>query len=99
MSRRAKLLTGCVFLVQFLFFAFIALHRFIDADEGSYLLAARLILQHKNPYLDFFYNQAPLLPYVYAAWIKLGGVSWRSAKIFAALLTALLGTLVYLDVL
>ena len=61
-------------------------------------MASRLILQQKRPYLDFFYNQAPLLPYVYAAWIKLAGVSWRSAKIFSALLTALLGTLVYLDV-
>ena len=57
-----------------------------------------LILLHKKPYVDFFYNQAPLLPYIYAAWMKLAGVSWRSAKLFAALLTAALGTLVYLDV-
>ena len=98
MSRGEKLIIGGAFLLQFLLFAFIALHRFIDADEGSYLLASRLILLHKVPYVDFFYNQAPLLPYDYAAWIKLAGVSWRSAKIFSALLTAVLGTLVYLDV-
>ena len=45
---------GGIFLLQFLLFAFIALHRFIDADEGSYLLASRLILFHKKPYIDFF---------------------------------------------
>jgi 4-amino-4-deoxy-L-arabinose transferase-like glycosyltransferase len=98
MNRGEEVFIGCVFLPQLLLFAFIALHRFIDADEGAYLLASRLILLHKKPYVDFFYNQAPLLPYIYAAWMKLAGVSWRSAKLFSALLTSVLGTLVYLDV-
>jgi hypothetical protein len=50
---------------------------------------------HKKPYLDFFYNQAPLLPYVYALWMKCSGISWSSARIFSALLTTLLGVLLY----
>ena len=99
MSRGAKFLVGCAFVLQLSVFAFVALHRFIDADEGSYLLASRLVLLHKKPYVDFFYNQAPLLPYAYAAWMRFAGVSWRSAKLFSALLTAVIGTLVCVDIL
>jgi dolichyl-phosphate-mannose-protein mannosyltransferase len=87
-----------VFLVQLAFFAFVALHRFIDGDEGFYLLASKLVLAHKKPYVDFFYNQAPLLPYVYGAWIKVVGATWTSAKVLPALLTAALGTLLVCDI-
>ena len=40
----------------------------IDADEGFYTTAARLVWESKTPYRDFFYQQAPLLPYLYS-WI------------------------------
>ena len=80
-----------VFLLQIAFFGFVALHRFIDGDEGSYLLASRLVLSHKTPYLDFFYNQAPLLPYAYAAWLKIAGISWHAGRMFSVVLSALLG--------
>lgn len=90
----AAIILAFVALVQGIFFAHVALHRFVDGDEGFYLLASRLVLEHKRPYLDFFYTQAPLLPYVYGLWMRFAGVTWISAKLFAALLTALLGTLV-----
>jgi hypothetical protein len=57
-------------LVQALFFIWVALHRFIGGDEGFFLLASRLVLMHKKPYLTFFYVHAPLLPYVYTLWMK-----------------------------
>ena len=83
-----------VFVLQGSFFSYIALHRFVDGDEGFYLVASRLVLLHRKPYLDFFYTQAPLLPYVYAIWLKVTGVSWVSAKVFSAILTSMLGTMV-----
>ena len=92
------LVPTALFLAQLAFFAFVALHRFIDADEGSYLLASRLVLHNKKPYLDFFYNQAPLLPYVYGSWLRCTQASWISGKILSAVLTSLLGTLLYVDV-
>ena len=95
MTRTAKLLLVPILLLQILFFVFMALHRFIDGDEGFYLLASKLVLMHKKPYLDFMYEQAPLLPYVYALWMKCFGISWNSVRIFSALLTTLLGTLLY----
>lgn len=78
---------------QLVFFSTVGDHRFIDGDEGAFLVAARLVLAHKTPYVDFFYQQAPLLPYVYAAFMKVGGVSWPAARNFCALLATILGTL------
>jgi len=95
MTRTAKLLVVPVVLLQLCFFLFVARHRLIDGDEGFYLLASRLVLEHKVPYLDFFYTQAPLLPYAYALWIKFTGVSWISARMLPGLLTTLLGLMIY----
>jgi hypothetical protein len=95
MTRTWKQLFLPIFLLQAGFFLFVSRHRFIDGDEGFYLLASQLVLRHKTPYLDFFYTQAPLLPYVYALWFKIAGLSWLSARTFAALQTAVLGGLIY----
>jgi 4-amino-4-deoxy-L-arabinose transferase-like glycosyltransferase len=95
MTRTAKLLLVPTLLLQILFFTFVARHRFLNGDEGFYLLASRLVLMHKKPYLDFFYQQAPLLPYIYALWMKCFGISWTSGRLFSSLLTAMLGALLY----
>ena len=95
MNRTRKLLFVPVFLFLLCFFRFVALHRFIAGDEGFYLLASRLVLQHKVPYLDFFYQQAPLLPYAYGLWMKLFGISWFSARGLSVTLTTILGLIIY----
>jgi len=95
MTRTAKLLLVPILALQMLFFIFIARHRLIGRDEGFYLLASRLVLTHQEPYVDFFFPQAPLLPCVYALWMKCTAASWASARTFSGLLTALLGTLLY----
>ena len=94
MTRTYKLLIP-IFFLQAGFFLFVSQHRFVDGDEGFYLLASRLVMQHKAPYLDFFYQQAPLLPYAYAAWFKFTGISWFAARVFSTLQTAVLGCLIY----
>ena len=98
MTRTAKWLVVAVVAVQLLTFAYVARHRFIDGDEGAYLLASRLVLVHKVPYHDFFWNQAPLLPYVYAGWMSGAGISWTAARWLCVLLTTLLGALLYLHI-
>ncbi len=63
----------------------LALTRRIDADEGYYLYAARLVLEGRLPYRDFFYPQMPLLPYFWAvAGIAPGGVGWLGGRVLAA---------------
>jgi 4-amino-4-deoxy-L-arabinose transferase-like glycosyltransferase len=95
MNRTCNLILLPVFGLLTCFFLFVAHHRFIDGDEGLYLLASRLVREHKAPYLDFFYPQAPLLPYAYGLWMKLFGISWFSARSFSATLTTILGLLIY----
>ncbi len=53
--------------------AYLAVQRPIDGDEGYYAMATRLVAEGRTPYLDFFYPQAPLLPYVYAPVVALFG--------------------------
>lgn len=95
MTRKAKLFWLIAILAQFALFLWIARVRFVDTDEGYYLLAAKLVLMHKRPYLDFFFQQAPLLPYVYALWLKCFHVTWDWARTLPVLLTAVLGLLLY----
>jgi hypothetical protein len=44
--------------------AFIRLGR-VNADEGWYLYASKLVYAGQSPYRDFAYTQTPLLPYIY----------------------------------
>ena len=44
---------------------FFILYGRINADEGWYLYASRLVYEGQRPYQDFAYTQTPLLPYVY----------------------------------
>lgn len=79
-----------------LLFYFLAGIRNVDGDEGLYLEAARLVAQGKKLYLDFFFQQMPLTPYLYAGWMKIFGFSLFSGRALSALLTALAGLAVLL---
>lgn len=64
-------LFAVVFSASLLYLAglfYYAAARPIDGDEGFYTSAARLVWEGKTPYKDFFFQQAPLLPYLYS-WI------------------------------
>ena len=85
-----------VVLLQLLFLVPLALDRLIAGDEGFYLIAAKEVSRGALPYIDFFYPQMPLLPFVYGSWMELFGASWKSARVLSALLTSLLGALLFL---
>jgi hypothetical protein len=59
--------------------------RFIDGDEGFYLMAARLVSDGKRLYADFFFPQMPLVPEVWGGWFALFGPGWRAGRLLAAL--------------
>ncbi|HPN33045.1 MAG TPA: glycosyltransferase family 39 protein [bacterium] len=75
-----------------------AVMRFVDADEGYYLLAARLIHNGERLYRDFFYTQAPGLPYLFSVLFNLPGSAWLYARIFAAGLNVVCGLVIYQQV-
>lgn len=52
----------------------------IDGDEGYYAAAAQLTADGARPYADYFYPQAPLLPYVYAPVVAVAGPSLRALR-------------------
>jgi Dolichyl-phosphate-mannose-protein mannosyltransferase len=82
-------------VIQAILFAAVAYWRLIDTDEGLYLLASKLVAHGKRPYFDFFYQQMPALPYVYAVWSKVAGLSWISGRMLSALFSVALGGLLY----
>ena len=63
--------------------------RFIAPDEGFYLYAGRMALEGLVPYRDFFFPQAPLSPYLFAAWFAVAGRSWVLARVLGSLVTLL----------
>jgi len=70
-TKSTSKLIALVSLASLLYLAgliYYASTRPIDGDEGFYTTAARLVWEGKTPYKDFFYQQAPLLPYLYS-WI------------------------------
>ena len=67
-----------------------AWQRPIDGDEGYYGLAARLVSEGDTPYADFFYPQAPLLPYLYApAAAAVGAPQLPDLRALSVMLSAL----------
>ncbi len=84
-----------IIAMQTVFFIPLGLTRLIDGDEGFYILAAKYVLEGKHPYLDFFYPQMPLLPYVYGFWMKIFGISWYSARCLSAVFAIIIGYLIF----
>lgn len=85
----AILFLTTVFLVWF------SLSRLVAGDEGFYILASRLVASGEIPYVDFFYPQAPLLPYIYGFGLELFGESWHQARIVSAFFAAMLALALY----
>jgi hypothetical protein len=75
-------------------FAFVFL-RYVDADEGLYLGTAYLVKNGKVPYLDFFYNQMPYLPYAYSLVSDFGFSSLFFGRLISACASLLLGLLLF----
>ena len=80
---------------QAILFVPFALRRFVDPDEGWYGFGAVRALRGDVPYVDFFYPQMPLLPYVYGAWTTVFGDSWHAERVCSAVLAVAVGVLVY----
>jgi len=78
-----------IFLLAFVFL------RYMDVDEGLYLETAYLVKNGKLPYLDFFYNQMPYLPYAYSLISDFGFSSLFFGRLMSAAASLLLGLLLF----
>ena len=93
-SSRPEVVYPLLAVALSLVFVPMSLLRFVDADEGTYLLVSRLVSEGQLPYHEFFYPQMYLLPYVYGLWMKVFGYSWYGARLLSAVLCVVLGLLV-----
>jgi hypothetical protein len=73
----------------------LAAFRFVDGDEGVYAYASRLAVHGHVPYRDFFYEQAPLLPYAYGPIGSLSGESWYALRGLSVAFAIIVGLLLF----
>jgi Glycosyltransferase family 87 len=73
----------------------LAVSRFVDGDEGVYAYASRLAVHGRVPYRDFFYEQTPLLPYVYGPVDRLSGESWYALRGLSVIFAIVVGLLLF----
>ncbi len=68
----------------------------LNADEGWYLYASKLVLSGLLPYRDYAYTQMPLLPYVYGVLqvVSPGLVMGRLTSVVLSLGTAAMGIVI-----
>ncbi len=85
-NNKLRFLVAVNALPMAVLFIWQAYTRNIDGDEGLYLEAVRLVLAGKLLYFDFFYQQMPLIPYIYAGWVKIFGLSLLSVRWLSVLL-------------
>lgn len=88
-SRHSRLFFALVILVFLIGTLTLSRHRPLDGDEGYYATAARMVSEGKTPYLDFFYPQMPLLPYLYAPAYKLAGSSLADMRLMSVVVGVL----------
>ncbi len=62
------------------------MNSYVDYDEGTYLLIARLINHGILPYRDIFAVHPPLYYYALAGWIRIFGDSYIMGRIFSLIL-------------
>jgi hypothetical protein len=74
---------GCLGFLGYerLVFLFHRIHGAID--EGLYLYAARLVMAGQIPYRDFYYDQAPLLPFAFGLALAPFQYNEVAARLFA----------------
>jgi len=73
----------------------VALFRLVDGDEGIFLAAVRLVGEGRALYHDFHFPQMPVVPYLYAAWMKLVGLGWYEGRLLSAVLAIGVGMLLH----
>lgn len=93
-SRKAILMLTIYFIIGIVFILLRPSH----SDEGYYLLAAKNVSQGMQPYVDFVYHQAPLMPYIYSPFSDFGFLSCVLLRSLSFMLTFALAIILYLHV-
>lgn len=71
------------------------MNEYVDYDEGTYLLIARLINNGYYPYRDIFAVHPPLYYYLLAFWLKIFGDSYIMGRLLSIVLGIIAVVLAY----
>lgn len=82
---KPKYIIPSLLLIHLVVLGVFAAYRIVDADEGVYLSAARMVGLGLSPYTDFFYTQLPMMPTIFAPFADNGWLSFFALRGFAVL--------------
>jgi len=72
-----------------IYILFFSINRLIARDEGFYAIAIKKVIEGNLPYIDFFYPQMPLLPFLYAPFFSIFELNFINLRIFNSIILIL----------
>ncbi len=98
MMKQNRVIDFFILVFSIIFGVFTSLHRLIARDEGFYTFAAELVTNGYIPYIDFFYPQMPILPYIYGLGGLITGIDWNGLRTISGLIFGSILFIAYLIV-
>ncbi|GEM_PF-5477137 len=84
MNVKQKILLASLITGHFVILVLGVFYRFVDGDEGGYLVVSKEVINGRIPILDINAHNQPLLYYFYGAWMKLFGFNIVAARSLSA---------------
>lgn len=93
MTIKQKILVASLIASHFVVLSIGVFYRFIDGDEGGYLVVSKEVINGRIPILDINAHNQPLLYYFYGFWMKLFGFNIPAARSLSGIAVFIAGLL------
>ncbi len=93
MNTKQKILLLSLIAGHFVILVLGVFYRFVDGDEGGYLVVSREVINGRIPILDINAHNQPLLYYFYGFWMKLFGFNILAARSLSGIAVFVAGLL------
>ena len=94
MDKKQKIALAGFIAGHFIILVLGVLYRFVDGDEGGYLVVSKEVINGRIPVLDINAHNQPLLYYFYGAWMKIFGFTIPAARSLSAVAVFATGILI-----
>ncbi|MBI5048543.1 MAG: hypothetical protein HZB54_06325 [Deltaproteobacteria bacterium] len=95
MNRKQKILLASLIAGHFVILILGVFYRFVDGDEGGYLVVSKEVINGRIPILDINAHNQPLLYYFYGLWMKIFGFTIPAARSLSAATVFIVGLLIF----
>lgn len=93
MNVKQKILLASLIAGHFVMLVLGIFYRFVDGDEGGYLVVSKEVINGRIPILDINAHNQPLLYYFYGAWMKIFGFNIPAARSLSGIAVFIAGLL------